>query len=160
MLGAVVVFSTATGGRFALAATIAGVAALVVLALGIALRLQPTVPWAVALTGAGYLATRVGHETVDGYAALVGAGLLASAELAFRAIVHDPRIRTERAVVVRRVATSAGLVAGALLLDFLLLGAAAFSTPSSIVLAAMGVAAAVTAVAVVLRLLRPRPAGR
>jgi NO-binding membrane sensor protein with MHYT domain len=122
--------------------------------VGVLLRLPLAIGWAVGLTGASYLATRVGKHTVDGRAAVVGAALLLAAELGFAAVTRDPRIRAERRLVVRRVLTSGALVAGALLVDFLLLGAAAFSASSSVVLAAAGVAAAVAAIGVVLRLLR------
>jgi hypothetical protein len=68
---------------------------------------------------------------------------------------HDARIKAERALVARRVATLAGLVAAALLVNFILLGTAGLAASASVLLAAVGVAAAVAAVAVVLRLLRP-----
>lgn len=106
------------------------------LAVGIALRWPATVPWAVLLTGAGYLAGREGRSLVDGWAAAVGVMLLVAAELATWSIEHDARIRSERA----------------LLVNFLLLATAAVAASAGVVLAAIGVAAAVGAVAVVLRL--------
>ena len=69
--------------------------------------------------------------------------------------VHDARIQAERSLVVRRIATLAGLVASALLVNFILLGTAGLAASASVLLAAVGVAAAVASVAVVLRLLRP-----
>ena len=91
---------------------------------------------------------------VDGWAALVGVALLLAAELAFWSIEHDRRIRTERALVVRRVWTLVMLAAAALFVDFVLLAAAAVTASAGVLLAAVGVAAAVAAVAVVLRLAR------
>ncbi len=153
-LGGVVAFSVGHGGGVASVAAAAGAAALVLLAAGLVLQVPQTIPWAIAAAGAGYLVTRVGHAAVDGWAALVGAALLLAAELAFWSAMDDTRIRVERALVAARVATIAALVATTLLVDFLLLGTAAVSGSSSVVLAGAGVAAAVAAVAVVLRLLR------
>ncbi len=153
-LGGVAAFSIAKGGGLASLAAAAGAAALVLLAAGLVLQVPQTIPWAVATAGAGYLVTRVGHAAVDGWAAVVGAALLLSAELAFWSATENARIRTERALVAARVGTIAVLVASALLVDFLLLATAAVSGSSSVALAAAGVAAAVAAVAVVLRLLR------
>ncbi len=105
-------------------------------------------------TGGGYLIGREGRAVVDGWAAVVGVLLLLSAELASWSIEHDARIRTERSLLVRRIATLAALTAAALFVNFLLLGTAALSASSGILLAAAGVAASVLAVGTVLRLLR------
>lgn len=118
------------------------------------LRWPNTVPWAIALAGAGYLAAREGKSLVDGWAALVGVALLLAAELASWSIEHDSRIQAEPALVLRRLATLVTLIVAALLVNFFLLAAAAVSAGSGLVLAAAGVAAAVSAVAVVLRLAR------
>ena len=80
--------------------------------------------------------------------------LLLAAELASWSIEHDARIRSEPSLIVRRDATLAGSTAVALLVNFVLLATAAVSASAGILLAAVGVAAAVTAVAVVLRLVR------
>ncbi len=106
------------------------------------------------LTGAAYLVGREGSSIVDGGAAIVGAVLLLAAELASWSIEHDTRIHTEPRLVTRRAATVALLVTGALLVNFLLLGAAAVSASAGLVLAVAGVAAAVAAVAIVLRMVR------
>jgi len=94
------------------------------------------------------------HAVVDGWASAVGAGLLLAAELAAWSIEHDARIREERTMVVRRVLLLAALVGGAALLGFVLVAAAAVSASTGIALTAIGVAAAVASVAVMLRLLR------
>lgn len=130
------------------------VISLIVLGVGIVLRWPATIPWAVLAAGAGYLITREGHAVVDGWAALVGVALLLAAELATWAIEHDRRIRAERALVLRRVATLGTLGGAALLVNFVLLAAAAVTASAGVLLAAVGVAAAVSAVAVVLRLAR------
>ena len=125
--------------------------------LGLVLRWRATIPWAVLLTGAGYVATRHGASLVDAWASVVGVLLLVAAELASWSMEHDARIQAEPELVVRRTATLAALVAVALLLDFLLLGAAAISSSAGLLIAAAGAAAAVSAVAVVLRLARSTP---
>src|SRR5207245_565728 len=82
--------------------------------------------------GAGYVATRHGTSLVDPWASVVGVLLLVSAELSSWSIDHDARIRAEPALVVRRTATLAALATAALLLDFLLLGAAAVSSSAGL----------------------------
>jgi hypothetical protein len=129
-------------------------AALLLLGVALAFRLPLFVPWAVAFAGVDYVLTRPGGDVVDGWAALAGAALLLSAELAFWSATDDPRLRVERAVVVRRTVTIAALVLTGLLVGFLLLGAAAITTSSGVVVAAAGVAAATTSIAIVARLLR------
>ena len=154
MLGAVTAYAALQGGRYAsLGETVAG-AGVVALAAGIALRLPLAVPWAVGLAGAGYVIGREHHAVVDGWAAVVGAGLLLAAELAAWSIEHDRRIREERTVVVRRIVILAALVVSSALLGFVLVGATTISTSAGIALTAIGVSAAVASVAVVLRLLR------
>ena len=117
-------------------------------------RLPLTIPWAVLLTAAAYVVGREGSPVVDGGAAVVGVLLLVAAELASWSIGEDPRIRAEPSLVLRRALTIGALVAGALVLDVLLLGAAAISSSSGVALAAVGVAAAVGAMVVVVRLVR------
>lgn len=140
------------GGRFAPVAQAGAAAAMVVLLLGLALRWASTAPWAVAILAGSYLAGRTGHTTVDGWAAVVGVLLLLSAELASWSIDVDRRIKAERALIVRRALTLLGLCGVALLANFLLLATSAVSASSSAVLAIVGTAAAVGAVALVVRL--------
>ena len=144
-----------TGGRWAPLAAAAGGLAAFLLVSALLLRWPTPIALAVLLAGGGYLAGREGRALVDGWASLVGVGLLVAAELAHWSIGHDARIRSERALVLRRAATLAGLAVAALAVDFALLATAAFSAASGVLLATAGVAAAVAAVAVVLRLLRP-----
>jgi hypothetical protein len=124
------------------------------LALGVIARKPAFIPWAVIATGAGYLSGREGRAVVDGWAAVVGVLLLLAAELASWSIEHDARVRAERRLVVRRIATLTLLILAALFVNFLLLATAALSGPAGILLAATGVSAAVLAVGAVLRLLR------
>jgi len=142
------------GGVLGRTGAIVGAIGVVTLLAGIVLRVAPAVPWAVLLVGAGYLTAREHHPVADGWAALVGAALLLAAELASWSIDHDSRIREERALVLRQAATLAALVIAAALVGFVLVGAAAVSTSAGLLLTAVGVAAAVASVGVVLRLLR------
>jgi hypothetical protein len=130
------------------------VLAFALLALGLVLRWSATIPWAVVIAAGGYIVTREGKAIVDGWAAVLGALLLVAAELASWSIEHDARIRSEPALIVRRVLTLTVLAGAALLVNFILLAAAAVSASAGVLIAAVGVAAAVSAVAVVLRLVR------
>lgn len=124
------------------------------LALGLALRQPETIPWAILLTAAAYVTGREGGAGVDVGAAVMGALLLLSAELASWSIDHDARIAQEPSLTTYRLLVIGLLVAGALVLGFVLLGAAAATTATGLTVAAVGVAAAVAAVALVLRLVR------
>jgi hypothetical protein len=127
----------------------------VVLAVALVLRVPALIPWAVGLAGAGYVLGRVHEHVVDGWAAVVGGGLLLAAELAAWSIDDDRRIHDERALVLRQAATVVALTAVAALVGFVLVGAAAVSVSAGLLLTAVGVIAAVSSVAMVLRLLRP-----
>jgi hypothetical protein len=131
-----------------------GAVGLGLLVLGLVVRWPTTIPWSVLLVGGGYLLAREGNTIVDGWAAAIGVLLLLAAELASWSIDHDARIEAEPSLVLRRIATLSALIAAALLVNFMLLATAGISASSGVLLAAVGVAAAVTAVAVVLRLLR------
>ena len=131
-----------------------GAVGLALLVLGLVVRWPTTIPWSVLLVGGGYLLAREGNTIVDGWAAAIGVLLLLAAELASWSIDHDARIEAEPSLVLRRIATLSALIAAALLVNFMLLAAAGVSASSGVLLAAVGVAAAVASVAVVLRLLR------
>jgi hypothetical protein len=149
-----VAYVAAGGGRFASTGAGVGAVGVVVLAFGLVARLPPLIPWSVLLAGGGYLLARAGNGAVDGWAAVIGVLLLLAAELASWSIEHDARIKSEPSLVRRRVATLGGLVAAALLVNFLLLATAGLAASAGVVLAAVGVAAAVASMAVVLRMLR------
>ena len=144
----------ANGGHLASLGAVTGALGALLLALGLVLRWPSTIPWAVILAATGYLVGRLGTSAVDGWAAVIGVLLLASAELASWSIEHDARIQAEPALVVRRVATLVALLASALFVNFLLLGTAGVGAPESVLLVAVGVAAAVGALGFVLRLAR------
>ena len=152
--GAVGAYTFGLGGRLLPATEVLVPVALALLAGGLVLRWPGTIPSAIVLLGASYLFARVDHSTVDGWAAGVGTALLGSAELAMWSIDHDRRVREQRSALAWRAAILAGLLVLAALLDVLVVGAAAVSAPAGLLLVAIGVAASVAAVALVLRLLR------
>jgi len=149
-----IVYVAQTTGRLATAGAGMGTIGLALLVVGLALRWPTTIPWSVLLVGAGYLIARAGNPIVDGWAAAVGVLLLLAAELASWSIEHDARIKAERSLVFRRVATLIALIAAALVVNVMLLGTAGISASAGVLVAAVGVAAAVASVAVVLRLVR------
>ena len=156
-LGLVDVIVISSGGRFAVVEyALAGVA-LGVLGAGLATGRAGPAPWAVLISAAAYLLARNGHAAVDGRAVLVGTLLLATAELAYWSAEEHPRIRAEPPVVRRRLLLLAGLLASALVVDVLLLVAASLAVPRGVLFAAVGTAAAVAAVALVLRMGTHRP---
>jgi hypothetical protein len=149
-----IVYVAGSGGRLATLGAVIGALGLVLLGAGLVLRWPATIPWSVLLVGGGYLVAREGNPLVDGWAAAIGVLLLLAAELASWSIEHDARIEAEHSLVVRRVATLAGLIAAALVVNFMLLGTAGITASAGVLVATVGVMAAVASVAVVLRLLR------
>jgi hypothetical protein len=147
-------YATATAGRFADLTLGIGGLAVALLAVGLVLRWRSLIPWSVLVAAGGYLSAREGKSAVDGWAAVVGVLLLLAAELASWSIEHSVLVKTEPGLVARRAGTLAALVAVALFVNLLLLAAATVSASAGVLLAAVGVAASVAAVAVVLRLLR------
>jgi hypothetical protein len=153
-LGGVAAYTATGGGTLASVGGTVAVAGVLGLVAALLVRFAPLVPWAVGFAGAGYVIGREHHRVVDGWAAVVGAALLLAAELAAWSIAHDRRIREERQVVVRQAAALALLVTTSGVVGFVLVGAAAVSATAGLALTAAGVASAVAAVSVVLRLLR------
>jgi hypothetical protein len=142
------------GGRLAGLATGTEVAALAFALAALVLRWYALVPWAVLAGGAGYLIGREGHAVVDGNAAIIGVLLLLGAELASWSMEHDRRIQAERAVVVRRALTLAGLAVTALIVNLALLGTASLPGGSGVLITLVGIGAAILTLGVVVRLVR------
>jgi hypothetical protein len=151
-LAGVTAYAFSGGGAVASAGGGVAAAGTVGLALAIAVRVPLGVPWAVLFAGSGYVAARIHDRVVDGWAAVVGAALLLTAELAAWSIASDRRIQEERPVVIAQAVAVGALVVTAGVVSFLLVGAAAVSAAAGLLLTGIGVAAAVAAVAVVLRL--------
>jgi hypothetical protein len=137
-----------------LASLSSGLAAIAVgvLAVAVVLRWPVLVAWAIAVAGAAFVVGRPGVGAGD---AVAGCGLLLAAELAYWSIEHDRRIRVERVVTVRRALALAALMLAAVAADLLLVSATALAAPGGVLLAALGAAAAVATLALVLRLARP-----
>jgi hypothetical protein len=125
-----------------------GAASLLLMGAGVAARAPGAVAWAVALCGAEYgvfLGLRGG--TVDRWAPLVAAALFIAAELGFRAVERSAPA-PEGLVLVRAVLWLATVVAGTAALGAVLL-AAAGGGGAGVGLEALGVAATVAALALV-----------
>jgi hypothetical protein len=103
----------ADDGHLARANVVASVVALTVLAAGLALRLPVTVPLAIAVLGAEYVAI-LGFEAdaLDTQAPLVAGALLAIAELAYWSLELRGAVVDEAGTYLRRVALLATLVVG------------------------------------------------
>jgi hypothetical protein len=153
-LGGAGAVAIAGGGSLAGLAVAGTGGALLSLLLALVFRWSPLVPWSLLLAGGGFMATRGHGASVDAWAAVAGALLLVAAELATWSLQDDARVHAERGVVVRRAATVAALSAASLAVGLMLLATASVSSSTSLVVAAAGIAAAVTAVTVVLRLVR------
>lgn len=132
-----------------------GLAAVVLLGIGLAARSSGVLLWAIALAGAEYgafLAIRGG--SVDGYAPIYGAGLLLVAELAFwsfeRRVPGLPGevLTFRRATLVFAICVAAGGIGG------LILAMSEASVNGGLWLEALGVTAAVGALALLARLAR------
>jgi len=106
--------------------------------------------WALALLGAIYLLSLLLRgAALDEWAPLYAAGLLLTAELAYLSFELARPARFEAAFLARRLAWSGLLVLVALALAAAVMLVAAVPVPGSLGLTALGVAAALAAVALV-----------
>lgn len=136
-----------------LAATGGVAGALLVVALGA--RLSMVIPWAVALLGGEYaLFLAIGEEGIDGLAPLYGVGLLLCAELSYWSI--EPQSESDDNLAARRLTLLGAAALASAFLGAVVLSSAAVGLGSGLGLEAVGVAAAVAALAVVARLARQR----
>ena len=120
------------------------------MALGLASRWTSAFPVGVAGAAAAYaVLVAVPNGDVDGRSPLVAAALFAAAELGFWSLERT-RTRSERVVLVRRIAGLAAAVAATALMGSLLLVMATGGS-GGVGLEAAGVAAAILAVAAVTR---------
>lgn len=129
-----------------------GLTAAVVLAAAVLLRAGSAVAWPLFALAALYAATLRG--ALDGRSVVYAAGMLLAAELAFFGIEHEPLVREEREVVLRRVAAAAGALAASALAGLLVLVVAGVDVGAGLPLAAVGAAAAVGLLLLVARLAR------
>lgn len=119
-------------------------------------------PWALVLLGTAYVVSlelRSDDSTIDAAAPLVGAGLLALAELAYWSLELRGPGREERRLLARRGAALVGLALLSLLLGTLVVTLTAVPLGGGAAWDAVGAAAAAAALALILRLARRDLAG-
>jgi hypothetical protein len=147
----VVAYSDVASDRLPAVVGGVGVAGCALMAFALATRWRMVFPVGIALVGASYgvfLAVRNG--AVDARAPVVAAALFVAAELGYWSLERSPS-RSERAVVLRRMAGLLGAAVATALVGSLVL-VAATGVAGSVTLEAVGVAAAVLAVAAITRL--------
>jgi hypothetical protein len=129
-----------------------GIAALLALSAGLALRRSTLFVWALVLLGAEYaLWLGLGTHALDQRAPIVGGGLLLAAELAFDSL--EPEVgRPESTAVLGRAITLAAVTLGAIGVGALVVASASIPLSGGIGLTGLGAAAAVLALAVLARL--------
>ena len=128
----------------------AGTFAVVVLASGLLLRIPAAVPTAVLVVGVEYAAVlAVQGDALDARAPVFAALLFAAAELGYWSLELRDAVADEAGAYLRRVGLLAGLTLGALALGQLLLGVVDISERGGIAVEAIGVVAAVAALAIV-----------
>jgi len=147
----IVAYSDVAGERLPEVVGGVGAAGGVLMAFALATRWRAAFPFGLALVGASYgVFVAVRNGAVDRWAPAVAAALFLSSELGYWSLERSPS-RSERAVVLRRLARLAGAaVVTALVGSFVLVvvtGAA-----GGVALEAAGVAAAILAVAFIARL--------
>jgi hypothetical protein len=132
-----------------------GLAAVLLLALALVSRNDAFLPWAFALAGAQYAAFLVIRETsIDGYAPVYAAGLLLVAELAYWSIERRVPGPSGEGLTFRRGTLLLAACVGAGGVGGLILAMAELSVRGGLWLEALGVAAAVGAIALLARLAR------
>lgn len=137
-----------------LPALVAATAA-VLLATAIAGGWASLLPWPIVLLGAAYvlsLELRSDDGSIDAAAPLVGAGLLAVAELAYWSLELKGPGREEPRLLARRAAALVALALVSLLLGALVVTITAVPLGGGVLWDAIGVAAAAAALALILRL--------
>jgi hypothetical protein len=126
-----------------------GAAAVFLLVVGLTLGRSAAVPWTIVGLGVVYAATLEGDD-LDGRVPLYAAGLLVTAELAYWALQLRDGARDEEGMAIRRligllVAAAAAVVAGSLLV-----AVAHMPLRGGLVVEAIGLAAAIGALAILL----------
>lgn len=126
--------------------------------MGLLLRTPTAVPAAIVLLGGEYaLVLSIDGSALDTRAALVAAGLLATAELAYWSLELRAQITDESGSYARRLAILALLALGALALAGVLLAAVDLAGREGLAVEIAGAAAALAAVVLLWSLAR-RPA--
>lgn len=124
--------------------------AVLVLAAGLLLRIPAAVPAAIVVVGLEYAAAlAVQGDQLDPRAPVFAAALFAAAELGYWSLELRDVVADEAGAYLRRLGLLAGLTLGALGLGQVLLALVDVSERGGIVLEAVGVVAAVAALAIV-----------
>lgn len=114
-------------------------------------------PWPVVLLGAAYVVSlelRSDDGSIDAAAPLMGAGLLALAELAYWSLELKGPQREERRLLARRAAAVVALALVSLLVGSIVVTITAVPLGGGVLWDAVGVAAAAAALTMILRLAR------
>ena len=127
---------------------VAGAVALTVLAAGLALRLPVTVPVAIAILGAEYVAI-LGFEAdaLDTRAPLVAGALLAVAELAYWSLELRGPVVDEAGTYLRRIALLSTLVVSVIGVGVMMLALVEVVDAGGVAVDILGAAAAIGALA-------------
>jgi hypothetical protein len=126
-----------------------GGAAVFVLVVGLVLGRSAAVPWAIAGLGAGYAATLEGSD-LDGRVPLYAAGLLVTAELAYWSLRLRRSAPDEAGMALRRMIGLLAAAAVALIAGTLLVAVAHVPLRGGLAVEAVGLAAAVGVLAMVM----------
>jgi len=125
-----------------------GAPAVVLLAAGLVLRRPAAIPVSVALLGATYaLRLLTQTDTLDGGAPLVGAALFTLAEIAYWSLELRDGVANESGSHLRRIGLLASLALGVVVIGFALLALVEAVGTTGAGIEALGVAAAVAALA-------------
>jgi hypothetical protein len=129
---------------------VAGGFALVLLLVGLLLRVPAAIPAAMVVLGAEYAALlAVEDGALDGRAPVLAAALFAIAELGYWSLELRDAVADEPGTYLRRLGLLSGLTLGALAVGELMLVLVDLSERGGIAIEAVGVAAAVAALAIV-----------
>jgi len=120
------------------------------LAIGLLLRLPAVIPAAIVIVGIEYAVTLAGEDrAIDPRAPVLAAICFAAAELGYWSLELRDAVADEPGAYLRRLGLLAGLTLGALALGQLLLALVDVSERGGIAIEALGVVAAVAALAIV-----------
>jgi hypothetical protein len=149
--GGVVAYADAASDRLPEVAGVVGIAGAGLMAFALFTRWRSAFPFGIALVGASYgVFLAIHNGAVDQWAPAVAAALFVAAELGFWSLERSPS-RSERAVLLRRVAGLAAAAVVTALVGSLVL-VVATGASGGVPLEAAGVGAAVLAVAAIARL--------
>lgn len=144
-------YADAASDRLPEVAGVVGVAGAGLMAFALFTRWRSAFPFGIALVGASYgVFLAIHNGAVDQWAPAVAAALFVAAELGFWSLERSPS-RSERAVLLRRVAGLAAAAVVTALVGSLVL-VVATGASGGVPLEAAGVGAAVLAVAAIARL--------